>query len=104
MAWDFEALKDSLRIHHTTIINWVSESGEQLPEDESGEPELAQLDELQTYIGRKTDKICIWTAINHLAPEIMAMEIGSRSGSTFNQLWQRIKIWDSRKYSSRSID
>lgn len=26
------------------------------------------------------------------------MEIGDRSGQTFNQLWQIIKIWDSRKY------
>ena len=30
-------------------MNWVKESGEELPEDESGEPELAALDELQTY-------------------------------------------------------
>ena len=100
MAWDFEELKELLRIHHTTIMNWVRELGEELPEDESGEPELAELDELQTYIGRKTDKIWIWTAINHLAPGILAMEIGDRSGSTFNKLWQRIKIWDSRKYFS----
>jgi IS1 family transposase len=55
---------------------------------------------LATYIGRQTDKIWIWTAINHLAPGILAMEIGDRSGSTFNKLWQRIKIWDSRKYFS----
>jgi insertion element IS1 protein InsB len=35
-------------IHHTTIINWVKGSGEELPEDELGEPELAELDKLQT--------------------------------------------------------
>jgi insertion element IS1 protein InsB len=96
----FRAIERVTGINHTTIINWVKESGEELPEDESGEPELAQLDELQTYIGRKTDKIWIWTAINHLAPGILAMEIGDRSGSTFTKLWQRIKIWDSRKYFS----
>jgi len=100
MAWDFAKRERVTGIHHTTIINWVKESGEELPEDESGEPELAELDELQTYIGRKTDKIWIWTAINHLAPGILAIEIGDRSGSTFNKLWQRIKIWDSRKYFS----
>ncbi len=38
-------------------MNWVAESGEELPEDESGEPELAELDELQTDIGSKADKI-----------------------------------------------
>jgi insertion element IS1 protein InsB len=50
------------------------------------------------YVGRKTDKIWIWTAINHLNPGILAMEIGDRSGQIFNQLWQRIKNWNSRKY------
>jgi insertion element IS1 protein InsB len=44
------------------------------------------------YVGRKTNKIWIWTAINHLAPGILAMEIGDRSGSTFDKLWQRNKI------------
>lgn len=94
----FRAIERVTGIHHTTIINWVKESGEELPEDELGEPEFAELDELQTYIGRKTDKIWIWTAINHLAPGIIAIEIGDRSGQTFDKLWQRIKIWDSRKY------
>ena len=97
----FRGIERVTGIDHTTIINWVKESGEELPEDEgdeSGEPELAELDELQTYIGRKTDKIWIWTAINHFAPGILAMEIGDRSGQTFDKLWQRIKIWDSRKY------
>lgn len=79
-------------------VNWVKESSEELPEDESEEPEFAELDELQTYIGRKTDKIWIWTVIDRFAPGIIAMEIGDRSGSTFNKLWQRIKNWNSRKY------
>ena len=42
----FRAIERVTGIHHTTIINWVKESGEELPEDESGEPELAELDEL----------------------------------------------------------
>ncbi len=94
----FRGIERVTGIHHTTIINWVKESGEELPKDESGEPELAELDELQTYVGRRADKVWIWTAINHLTPGILAIEIGDRSGSTFDKLWQRIKIWDSRKY------
>lgn len=94
----FRGIERVTGIHHTTIMNWVAKSGEQLPEDELEEPELAELDELQTYVGRKTDKIWVWTAINHLAPGILAMEIGDRSGRTFDKLWQRIQIWDSRKY------
>jgi insertion element IS1 protein InsB len=46
---------------------------------------LVELDEVQTYVGHKTNKIWIWTAINHLAPDILAMEIGDRSGLTFDK-------------------
>ena len=104
----FRGIKRVTGIAHTTIMNWVKELGEELPEDELGEPERAALDELQTFdfakppvegcrnagafIDRKTDKIWTWTAINHHSSGIIAMEIGSRSGKTFDQLWQRIKI------------
>ena len=94
----FRAIERVTEIAHTTIMNWVAESGEELSEDESEEPKFVQLDELQTYIGRKTDKIWIWTAIDHLSPGIIAIEIGDRSGQTFDKLWQRIKTWNSQRY------
>ena len=53
----FRAIERVTGIHHTTIMNWVSESGQELLEDELGEPELAELDELQIYIGRKFVKV-----------------------------------------------
>ena len=59
---------------------------------------VAELDELQTYINRKANKVWVWTAINHYASGILAIQIGDRSGQTFEKLWQRIKAWDSRKY------
>jgi len=61
-------------------------------------PRSGRTDELQTYIGRKNDKIWLWTAINHHAPGILAIEIGDRSGQTFEKLWQRIRTWESRRY------
>ena len=94
----FRGIEKVTGIHHTTIINWVKELGEELPEDESGEPSVAELDELQTYINRKANKVWVWTAINHYASGILAIQIGDRSGQTFEKLWQRIKAWDSRKY------
>jgi transposase-like protein len=42
----FRAIERVTGVAHTSIMNWVKESSEELPEDESGEPELAQLDEL----------------------------------------------------------
>ncbi len=79
-------------------MNWVKESAEELPEDEEDHPTVAELDELQTYVGRKTDKIWLWTAIDQYAPGILAIEIGDRSGRTFEKLWQRISTWKSRRY------
>jgi len=98
MAWDFALLLIVTGIHHTTIMNWVKESAQELPEDEEDHPLVAELDELQTYVSRKTDKIWLWTAINHYAPGILAIEVGDRSGQTFAKLWQRIETWKSRRY------
>ncbi len=54
-------------------MNWVEESAKELPEDESPEPAVAELDELQTYVGRKTDKSWVWTASDHYLPGILAI-------------------------------
>ena len=95
----FRAIERITGIHHTTIINWVSESGQELPLDiEEDSPILAELDELQTYIGKRNNKIWVWTAINHDLPGILAIQIGDRSGKTFEKLWKRIKAWNSRRY------
>lgn len=32
MAWDLEVLSGSHHVHHTTVINWVRQVGEQLPD------------------------------------------------------------------------
>ena len=94
----FRAIERVTGIHHTTIINWVKESGAQLPEDESEEPQVAELDELQTYVSCRNNKIWVWAAINHYAPGILAIQVGDRSGKTFEKLWRRIATWKSRSY------
>ncbi len=68
------------------MLHWVKESAQELPEDEEDQPTIAELDELQIYVGRKTNKIWLWTAINHHAPGILAMELGDHSGQTFAKL------------------
>jgi transposase-like protein len=37
----FRAIERITGIAHTTVMNWVRESGEELSEDEPGEPEFA---------------------------------------------------------------
>ena len=98
-AMGFPAIERVTGIHHTTIMNWVKESAQELPEDDdSSEPTVAELDELQTYIGSKNYKIWIWTPVPRYSPGVLAIEIGDRSGQTFNLLCQRIKHWKSRRY------
>ena len=46
-------------IDHGTIINWVKEKEEKLPEQPQDEkiPEITEIDELQTFVGCKKNKI-----------------------------------------------
>ena len=52
-----EARKSHFELPIPQGMNWVRESGEKLPEDESEEPEFTQLDELQTYVGCRANKV-----------------------------------------------
>ena len=83
MGWNSALSKESQEFHHPTIINWVRESAAGLPEDEEDHPTIAELDELQTYVGRKPDKIWLWTAINHHDLGILAIEVGDQARSNF---------------------
>jgi hypothetical protein len=56
-------------------------------------PEVAQIDELQTFVGNKKNKIWLWTAVNKGFPGILAWSIGDRSAETFKPLWKIIKGW-----------
>lgn len=60
-------------IHHTTIMGWVREAGLKLPDtpETDEEPEITDLDELQTFVGNKRHKVWLWTAVNHWRPGII---------------------------------
>ena len=51
------------------------------------------LDELQTFVGNKNNKIWLWTAVNKGFAGILALTIGDRSAETFKPLWKIIKGW-----------
>lgn len=65
-------------IHHTRAIHWIREAGHQLPSAPESEqiPEVTDLDEVQTFIGRKSNKVWIWTAVNHRQAGILAWVVG----------------------------
>ena len=68
-------------VHHTTVINWVKQVGKLLPEvyDPEVIPEVGELDELQTYVKKNTDKIWRATAVDHFKPGILGWVLGERA-------------------------
>ena len=82
-------------IHHTTVLHWIREAGHRLPDAPESEeiPEVTDLDELQTFVGNKRNKLWIWTAVNHFQAGILAWVIGDRSAETFKPLWLIVKCW-----------
>ncbi len=45
-------------VHHTTVIHWVKQVGEHLPDAYAPEqtPQVGELDELETFVGSKKTK------------------------------------------------
>ena len=54
----FRAIERCTGVNHNTVINWVKQSGVNLADAPDSEmiPELAQVDELQTFVGSKKTK------------------------------------------------
>lgn len=54
----FRAIERQKGVHHTTIINWVKQVGEKLPDAApiDGIPSVGELDELETFVGSKKTK------------------------------------------------
>lgn len=57
----FRAIAPIKKIHHTTIIHWLKQVGELLPNSYSPEiaPEVGDLDELETFVGQKKQNMAL---------------------------------------------
>jgi len=53
-------------VSRTTIMDWVKQVGKLLPDSYNSEtiPEVGELDELETFVGKKKNKIWLWTAVD----------------------------------------
>ena len=100
MEWGLEGLRLVTEIDHTTIINWVKEAGASLSDEpqDSEIPEITEIDELQTFVGNKKNKLWIWTVVNHQKKGILLWNIGARSHQSFEPIWQIIRCWQSFWY------
>jgi transposase-like protein len=52
----FRAIKRVTGVNHNTVINWVKQADQALPDEDYEIPETAQVDELQTFVGSKKSK------------------------------------------------
>lgn len=54
----FRAIERVKGVHHTTVIYWLKQVGEHLPDSYAPEsiPEVGELDELETFVGAKKTK------------------------------------------------
>lgn len=82
-------------IAHTTILNWIKQSGSRLPDsyDPDDIPQVGELDELETFVGNKGNKVWIWTVVNHFRAGILGWIVGDHSAETFRPLWALIAWW-----------
>ncbi|MEP0911501.1 IS1 family transposase [Leptolyngbya sp. GB1-A1] len=91
----FRAIERVKGVHHTTIITWVKQVGERLPDayEPESTPQVAELDELETFIGSKKNKIWLWTVVDHFQAGILGWRLGDHSAETFRPLWAIAKQW-----------
>ncbi len=57
----FRAIQRIKGVHHTTLITWVKQVGKLLPDAYDPEviPQVAELDELQAYVKKKTQNLAV---------------------------------------------
>ena len=96
----FRAIERVTGVNHNTVIRWVRKVASNLPLAPSPQeiPEITEIDELQTFVGKKKHKRWLWTVVNHWQLGILAWEIGDRGIKTFKPLWQIIRGWKSFLY------
>jgi len=88
------------RVFHVSrqqLANWLKEEGDALPEDdlsstlaEAEADDVLELDELWSFVLKKSQKRWIWLALCRRTRQIVAYVIGDRSEATCRKLWERI--------------
>jgi insertion element IS1 protein InsB len=91
----FRGIERVTAVHHTTVIHWVKQVGAQLPDAYMPETTtvVGELDELETFVWLKKNKIWLWTAVDHFKQGILAWVVGDHSAETFRPLWAIVSLW-----------
>ena len=80
-------------IAHTTILNWIKQSGRHLPDsyDPDEIPQVGELDELETFVGNKGNKVWIWTVVDHFRSGILGWVVGNHSAEKHCAIPNRLR-------------
>ncbi|ABW32200.1 conserved hypothetical protein (plasmid) [Acaryochloris marina MBIC11017] len=70
-----EGIERVIGVAHTTVIHWVQQVGVLLPDayEPDDIPQVGELDELETFVGKKRNKVWIWTVVDHFHPGILEL-------------------------------
>ncbi len=101
----FRAIERSTGVCNNTVINWVKQAFQKIPEENYEIPQTAQLDErwrgesffpplsheLQTFVGSRKTLIWLWTVVNSHQAGILKWIVGDLRSKTFRRLWWIIR-------------
>ena len=91
----FRAIERVKNVHHTTIINWVKQAGELLPDCYAKRNKsLSWRIRWVTNICRFKKKTWRATAVDHFKPGILGWALGAHSAKTFEPLWDLVSKWN----------
>ena len=76
------------------LAAWLQEEGASLPEEdlsstlvEAKDDDVLELDELWSFVLKKSEKRWIWIALCRRTRQIIAYVVGDRSEATCRKLW-----------------
>ena len=82
-------------VHHTTVISWGKQVGENLPD--AYEPdcilEVGELSGVRNVCQSKKNQVWLWTAVDHFKQGILGWVLGAHSAKTFEPLWTIVANW-----------
>ena len=83
------------KVSRNTLSAWMQEMSAALPEltntlATAQEDDVLELDELWSFVFRKSNKRWVWLALCRRTRQIVAFVIGDRSEKTCRNLWERI--------------
>lgn len=85
----FRAIERVMGVHRTTVICWVRQKGEKLPDSITPEniPNVGELDELETFVDSKKTRYSCGQQQTNECKGIIAWTLGDHSAKTFEPLW-----------------